>query len=191
MERLLAPLPGGVVVRSLADAPDYPEVVEDGDTFAANALIKARAAARHTGCWAIADDSGLEVAYLGGGPGVHSARYCGRHGDDAANNRLLLNNMAGVPESLRCARFVAAVAIAGPDGREAVSEGECGGQIAHAERGEGGFGYDSLFLRAELGKTMAELEPHEKDALSHRAKAFEEARGLLWRMMGVEIDPVR
>jgi XTP/dITP diphosphohydrolase len=186
MERLLAPVPGGVAVVTLAGYPDAPAAAEDGETFGENALIKARAAARHAGAWAVADDSGLVVDWLGGEPGVRSARYCGRHGDDLANNLLLLERMIGAAVGRRRARFVAAVAVVGPDGREAVVEGECEGQVAFEMRGSGGFGYDCLFLRPELGRTFAELTPAEKDALSHRGRAFAKVRGMLWAMMGVE-----
>jgi XTP/dITP diphosphohydrolase len=173
----------------LSEFPDAPEPVEDACTFKGNALIKARSAADHTGLWTVADDSGLTVAWLGGRPGVLSARYCGGHGDDVANNLKVLAEMAGAPEMLRGARFVAAVAIAAPGGnrtaqhvdacRTWVVEGECHGVIAHEMRGSGGFGYDSLFFVSRLEKTFAELSAAEKDALSHRGKAFAKARVLL------------
>jgi len=184
MARLLEPLPDGVELVVLADYAGAPEVEEDGETFAANALIKARAAASYCACWAVADDSGLTVDHLGGEPGVLSARYSGAHGDDAANNRLVLAKLAGVEPGRRAAKFVAAVALVGPDGREWVVEGECGGQIAFEPRGEGGFGYDSIFLRPELGRTFAELAAEEKDALSHRGAAFGRLRELLGEVAG-------
>lgn len=183
-------LDGGIAaelrVRTLADFPEVPDVPEDGATFRENALIKARAAARRTGLWAVADDSGLAVAWLGGRPGVRSARYAGTHGDDLANNLKVLGEMSGVPEPLRGARFVAAVALVEPrpGGREWVVEGECHGIVACELRGSGGFGYDSLFLVPELGKTFAELTPADKDALSHRGRAFARARELLNRVWG-------
>jgi XTP/dITP diphosphohydrolase len=114
----------------------------------------------------------LVVDYLGGEPGVCSARYCGRHGDDLANNELLLERLTGVPSAQRTARFVAAVALVGPKGQETVVTGECPGLIATEMRGQGGFGYDSLFLLPELGLTFAELSAAQKDAVSHRARAF-------------------
>lgn len=185
MARLLGAILGDrgrhelLTLHTLRDVPAGGDPEETGVTFAENALIKARAAARRSGWWAIADDSGLAVAWLGGRPGVHSARWAGRHGDDAANNRLLLRQMAGVPPVNRGARFVAAVAIVSPDGREWVVEGECHGMVAYTMRGSGGFGYDSLFWRPELGKTFAELTAEEKDALSHRGRAFEKAARVL------------
>lgn len=181
MARLLGGL-GALTVHTLSALPDVPadgDPDETGDTFAENALIKARAAARRTGWWALADDSGLAVAWLGGRPGVYSARWAGRHGDDAANNRLLLSQMGGVPPMSRGARFVAAVAVVSPEGREWVVEGDCHGVVAYETRGTGGFGYDSLFLRPELGRTFAELTADEKDRLSHRGRAFEKARRVL------------
>jgi len=179
MARLLGHLPPHVGVETLAEHPGCPEAIEDGETFRANALIKARVAASYTGLAAIADDSGLAVAYLGGEPGVLSARYVGRHGDDPGNNRLLLTKMAGVAPHLRGARFVTAVAVVLPDGTEHVVEGECHGLIAYRPRGSGGFGYDSLFLRPELGLTFAELTAAAKDALSHRGRAFAKLAPLL------------
>jgi XTP/dITP diphosphohydrolase len=172
---------------ALKNVPLESDPEETGETFAENALIKARAAARRTEWWALADDSGLAVAWLGGRPGVYSARWAGRHGDDAANNRLLLSQMSGVPPMNRGARFVAAVAVVGPDGREWVVEGECHGVVAYEVRGTGGFGYDSLFLRPELGRTFAELTAEEKDGLSHRGRAFEKARRVLEGLLEVGI----
>lgn len=186
MARLLGELPAGVGVVTLADYPDCPDVEENGATFRENALIKARAAAQYAGpgTIAIADDSGLSVAWLGGAPGVLSARYVGRHGDDAANNRLLLANLGGVPECARGARFVTAVAVVAADGRERVVEGECHGVIGFRPRGEGGFGYDSVFVRPELGQTFAEVPPEVKDRLSHRGRAFPKVRRALLEMLG-------
>lgn len=170
---------GALLLHTLADLPVDGDPEETGVTFAENALIKARGAARRTGKWAVADDSGLAVAWLGGQPGVYSARWAGLHGDDAVNNRLVLAQMAGVPHMQRGARFVAAVAMVSPDGREWVVEGDCHGEVAFRTRGGGGFGYDSLFLRPELARTFAELTPDEKDALSHRGRAFAKAKRLL------------
>ncbi len=191
MARLLGSLPDGAAVKTLVDFPECPAVEEDGATFRENALIKARAAVRHAGQgWvAVADDSGLSVACLGGEPGVRSARYCGRHGDDPANNRLLLANLAGVPEFLRGARFVTAVAVVAADGREHVAEGECHGVIGYRPRGEGGFGYDSVFVRPELGKTFAEVAADVKDRLSHRGRAFPKVRRVLLEMLDMPDMP--
>jgi XTP/dITP diphosphohydrolase len=174
ISHLLADL--GVEVLSLADRPDVPEVVEDGDTFAANAVKKARAVAAATGLPALADDSGLEVDALGGQPGVRSARYAGAGHDDAANNRKLVAALAGVAPARRAARFRCAVALADPAGRlgsaALVREGACEGVIIDAPRGENGFGYDPLFLYPDLGRTFAELTLDEKSHLSHRARAM-------------------
>ncbi len=148
-----------------------PEIDENGETFEENALIKANALMKLTGCAAIADDSGLEVDALGGRPGVHSARYCGVHGDDEANNRLLLKELENVPEP-RTARYACAMALARPGHEPLVARGTCEGSILREYRGEGGFGYDPLFLSADFGKTFAEATMEEKNAVSHRARAI-------------------
>lgn len=149
---------------------------EDGKTFSENALIKARAAAKIApkGCFIMADDSGLCVDFLGGEPGVMSARYAGIKGDgaDAANNKKLLKNLEGVPMPDRTARFVCAIALECPNGIEKVFTGKIEGVIDKSERGERGFGYDPLFLLPERGKTTAELTEREKNSISHRCKAF-------------------
>jgi len=153
-------------------APDA-ELREDGDTFDANALAKARQAARATGLPAIADDSGLEVAELAGAPGVHSARYAGLPSDDARNNAKLLEALRGVPAARRGARFrCVAVFVDAARGIELARAGDCAGEILEAPRGDLGFGYDPLFLVPALGRTMAELPLDEKNRLSHRAAAF-------------------
>ncbi|MDI6870469.1 MAG: XTP/dITP diphosphatase [Bacillota bacterium] len=170
LRQLLAGLP--VEVRSLADYPEAPEVVEDGDTFAENAVKKARAAVAFTGEWALADDSGLEVDALGGEPGVRSARFAGEPRDDARNNAKLLALLAAVPPERRTARFRCVVALAGPGGELEVVEGAVEGRIVEELRGTGGFGYDPLFLLPDLGRTMAELTPEEKNLLSHRGRAM-------------------
>ena len=164
----------GLEILSAADVPDLPDVEEDGDTFADNARKKARELAVATGLWTIADDSGLEVDALGGAPGVHSARYAGRHGDDAANNRLLLERMAGRTD--RGAQFHSAVALAAPDGREWLAEGICRGTLLTEGRGTGGFGYDPLFIPEGFDRTFAELGSEVKNRISHRARALAEAR---------------
>ncbi|WP_027716976.1 XTP/dITP diphosphatase [Desulfovirgula thermocuniculi] len=179
LSALLAPL--GYEVVSLEDFPGVPEVPEDGATFAENAVKKAVAVARHTGHLALADDSGLEVDYLGGAPGVLSARFAGEHGNDRANNEKLLALLAGVPPEKRTARFRCVVAVATPAGEVWTAEGSCEGVIADTPRGEGGFGYDPLFYVPELGKTFAELDPEVKNRLSHRARALAGAREILAR----------
>ncbi len=167
---LLPLLPGAEIVG--AEAFDVPEPVEDEVTFAGNALIKARQLAEATGLLALADDSGICVDAMGGAPGVFSARWCGRHGDDAANLELLLAQMADVPERHRGACFVCAAAMAAPDGREEVAEGIMRGSLLFAPRGENGFGYDPIFRPEGLSVSSAELTPERKEAISHRGKAF-------------------
>ena len=167
---LLPLLPGAQIVG--AEAFDVPEPVEDEVTFAGNALIKARQLAEATGLLALADDSGVCVDAMGGAPGVFSARWCGRHGDDAANLELLLAQMADVPERHRGASFVCAAAMAAPDGREEVAEGIMRGSLLFAPRGENGFGYDPIFRPEGLSVSSAELTPERKEAISHRGKAF-------------------
>lgn len=156
----------------LDDAPAYPEVPETGLTFQENTLLKARAGVRHTGLPTVADDSGLAVAAMNGMPGVFSARWCGRHGDDAANLRLLLDQLADVPDDHRQAAFVCAAALVLPDGTEQVVEERQPGSLIRLPRGEGGFGYDPVFVGEEQTRTNAELSSAEKDAVSHRGKAF-------------------
>ncbi|WP_402376216.1 RdgB/HAM1 family non-canonical purine NTP pyrophosphatase [Isoptericola rhizosphaerae] len=157
------------------------EPVEDGVTFAENALIKARALAAATGLPAVADDSGLSVDVLGGAPGIFSARWAGRHGDDVANLGLLLAQLGDVRDAHRGAAFVCAAALVTPDGREEVCLGEMPGALVHEPRGVNGFGYDPILVPAEQGpgpdgrpgtRTSAELSPEEKNAISHRGKAF-------------------
>ena len=174
LERILAEhRVEGVELCSLKDVPAYPEPVETGPTFADNALIKARAGAEETGMVTVADDSGLAVEELGGMPGVLSARWSGRHGDDAANNSLLLSQMADVPDERRGAAFVSVCALVTPDGEEQISEGRWQGRVLREEFGENGFGYDPLFEPDEVpGKSSAQLSAEEKDALSHRSKAL-------------------
>ncbi len=165
---------------ALGQLGDFEDPEEDGVTFAENALIKARAAVQETGFTAVADDSGLVVDALGGEPGVYSARYAGVHGDDAANNAKLLDRLAGVAEDDRAARFMSVVALVYPDGRELTGTGACEGAIGFEGRGDHGFGYDPLFLPDDTpGKTMAELEPEEKNAISHRFHALVDLCGKL------------
>ena len=150
------------------------DIAENGSTFAENAVIKAEAVCAATGLPAIADDSGLMVSALQGEPGVYSARYAGRHGDDEANNDLLLRKMEGVTEREAC--FACALALKIPGQEPVIAEGRCPGTILHARRGHGGFGYDPLFLYEPLGKTFAEISEEEKNAISHRARACEEMK---------------
>jgi len=178
---LLAGLP--VRLRSLAEFPGAAEVEETGATFAENAALKALAAAKYTGLWALADDSGLEVDALGGRPGVWSKRFAGPGATDADNNAKLLQLLADVPDERRTARFRCAIAIAAPDGRVYVDEGTCEGVIAREPRGHNGFGYDPLFVVPELGKTFAELPPGEKDRISHRGRALQAARRRLLQLL--------
>jgi XTP/dITP diphosphohydrolase len=166
-----------------------PAPVEDGATFAANALIKARACAAATDLPALADDSGLEVAALGGAPGVRSARFAGEPTDDAANNALLLRRLTEVgaldPVARRAA-FVCAVALVLPDGTERIAEGRMAGHVVAAPRGSHGFGYDPLFVADATadGRTNAELAPAEKDAISHRGAALRALGPELARLLG-------
>ncbi|MFQ5806259.1 MAG: XTP/dITP diphosphatase [Phycisphaerae bacterium] len=156
----------------LDDFPPVPEAVEDAATFAENARRKALHYAAATGLPTLADDSGLEVDCLGGAPGVHSARYAGAPRDDAANNRKLVAALAGVPLEQRTARFRCAMAFARPGTALAQTQGIVEGLIIDEPRGDNGFGYDPHFLLPELDKTMAELPPKEKNALSHRGQAL-------------------
>jgi XTP/dITP diphosphohydrolase len=159
---------------------DYPfSVVEDGKTFWENALKKAELTARITGEVSVADDSGLEITYLGQRPGVFSARYAGPDAGDEENNLKVLKELEGIPLFERGARFVCALAIYSPDGKWDWVEGECKGLIIDSFRGENGFGYDPLFLVPDLGKTFAELSQEEKNRISHRARAMEKLRPLL------------
>ena len=181
---------------SMRDAGIDADIEEDGTTFEDNALIKAKYVMDVTGSAAIADDSGLEVDALGGAPGVYSARYCGRHGDDEANNDKLLRLLdeSGVPDEQRTAHYVAAVAAVFPDGREFVTRGECYGRIAHERHGSGGFGYDPLFLvstagtesneqaaQGEFNQTFGEVPPAVKDSQSHRSRGLQNMYDILKR----------
>lgn len=169
LQRILAPL--GIDVLCEADTDfDFPEVEETGSTFAENALLKAQSAARVSGMPAVADDSGLCVEALGGAPGIYSARYAGEHGNDRANNELLLKNLAHIPPEKRDAYFISAVAVVFPDGREFTVSGRCYGKIGLEPKGENGFGYDPLFYVGS--KSFAELSADEKDRISHRGKAL-------------------
>jgi XTP/dITP diphosphohydrolase len=171
LQRMLSAA-GGLQVVGLNDVPEFPEAPETGATFAENALAKGRDAVAATGLPAVADDSGLAVDALNGMPGVLSARWAGRHGDDVANLELLLAQLGDVPDERRGAAFVCAAALVLPDGTEIVEHGEWPGRIVRAPRGSGGFGYDPIFVPDGEHRTSAELEPREKDAASHRGRAM-------------------
>lgn len=169
----------GITIRTLADFPDAPDVDEDGATCAANAVKKAREIAHATGMVAVADDTGLEVEALGGRPGVYAARYAGEQATYEDNCRKLLQELAGVPTQKRTAKFLTVAAIADPTGQVQVTQGILEGRITDEPIGDRGFGYDPVFFLPELGKTLAELTPEEKNGLSHRAKAFANMRVIL------------
>jgi len=154
-------------------------VEEVGGDYAENARIKAEAFAKASGLVALADDSGIEVDALGGVPGPLSARFGGEDASDAQRVALLLERLAGVPSERRSARFRCLIAVARPDGEVSLFEGQCEGRVAEEPRGEGGFGYDPVFLLPERGLTLAELPPEEKNAVSHRGHAARQARALL------------
>jgi XTP/dITP diphosphohydrolase len=172
LQRLLESAVPGIEVVGLRNVPEYPEAPETGATFKENALLKAREAVRYTGLAAVADDSGLTVDALNGMPGVLSARWSGRHGDDDANTALLLGQIADVPDERRGAAFVCAAAVVTPDGTERVLERQWRGSVIREKRGSNGFGYDPVFVPEGLDVTSAELSPDEKDARSHRGQAF-------------------
>lgn len=173
IEAILAPVMPGTSFYALGELGDFPEPVENGDSFTENAIIKAQAACEQTGLPAVADDSGLVVDALSGEPGIMSARWAGVHGDDARNNAKLMREMEGVSDEDRTARFHSSVVLIYPDGSVLTGEGDCEGMIGREPKGENGFGYDPLFWPAETpGRTMAELEPSEKNAISHRGYAL-------------------
>jgi XTP/dITP diphosphohydrolase len=161
----------GVTILTKADFPDFPEIEETADTLAENALEKSRAIFRKYDIPAVADDTGLEVDYLGGAPGVYSARYAGEGCTFADNNHKLLHELEGVPLERRHARFVTVIAVTYIDG-EICFEGDVRGYIATEPRGDNGFGYDPVFVYQPLGKTFAEIGPETKNAVSHRAVAL-------------------
>jgi XTP/dITP diphosphohydrolase len=172
-DRLLAG--PGIELEDLNQHPSAPEVEETGDSYLANALLKARQIARHTGLPALADDSGLEVDALGGAPGVHSVRFAGSR-PDGDNIALLLTRLQSVSEQERTARFRCVLVVAKPDGSHISAEGTCEGRITTAPRGRGGFGYDPVFFYAPAACTFAELDAAEKNRVSHRANACTELR---------------
>jgi XTP/dITP diphosphohydrolase len=176
----------GVAVQLLALPDTAPEVVEDGLTFADNALLKARSATAATGLPAVADDSGLCVDALNGMPGIFSARWAGRSRDDAANLALVLDQVSDVPDEHRGASFVCAAALVLPTGAEHVVEGRVNGSLVREPRGRGGFGYDPIFLPAGSARTAAELTGPEKHAISHRGEAFRALAPMLAALVPAE-----
>jgi XTP/dITP diphosphohydrolase len=172
MEEILARRFPHLELRTLADYPGAPEPEETGATYAENAAIKSRSAARATGEWSIADDAGLEVDALDGVPGLYSKRFGGEDLPFTEKMALLLSKLVGVPDEQRTARFRCCVALTSPSGEDEVFEAACEGRIATERKGEGGFGYDPVFFLPELGRHMAELTPEEKHAISHRGKVL-------------------
>jgi XTP/dITP diphosphohydrolase len=178
-----------LTLRDLSGYPDAPEIDEDGDTFEANARKKASQTAKALHAWVLGEDSGLVVPALGGRPGVHSARYAGKHGDDAANNQKLVAEIRILPPEKRAAYYVCTAALSDPDGNvKGVVEGRCNGVIVPERRGDGGFGYDPYFLVPEFHQTFGELSSRVKHALSHRARALAQLRPTL-RQFQSAIDP--
>jgi XTP/dITP diphosphohydrolase len=174
-----------VELLSLKDFSEHPVVVEDGESFAENALKKARAICAHTGLVTIADDSGLEVDSLSGHPGIYSARYAGDRASDRENYKKLLRKLKGVAPEKRGARFCCVLAIVSPSGTEKVVTGEYRGVIIDEPRGHNGFGYDPVFLDPASGLTFAEMEPEQKNRISHRAQALHELRKILPDFLGM------
>jgi non-canonical purine NTP pyrophosphatase, rdgB/HAM1 family len=164
---------------TLDEVAEIPEIEEDGTTFRENAIKKAVISAELSGCITLADDSGLIVDALGGAPGVYSARFAGPDASDDNNNRKLLGMLRNVPKDQRTARFVCVIAVASPDGRVQTVEGVCEGRIGTEHHGQGGFGYDPLFIPAGYLKTFAELTDTEKNMISHRGRALAAAKQLL------------
>jgi XTP/dITP diphosphohydrolase len=179
--------PVGIEVKTLADVPGTIVVDETGNTFRENATLKAVEQARHLKLWVLGEDSGLAVDALRGAPGVRSARFAGVDGDDAANNRLLLERLADVPLERRAAGYVSYMVLADADGHvRAESEGSCRGRIVFEPRGSGGFGYDPLFEVVEYHRTFGELSPRVKACLSHRARAARQLIPQLRRLLSAE-----
>jgi XTP/dITP diphosphohydrolase len=175
---------GGIDLADLTAWPDFPEVEETGDTFEANARLKAVAVAKGTGQWALGEDSGLVVPALGGAPGVYSARFAGKQGDDGANNAKLLAEMDKLEGDQRAAYYVCTAALVDPAGDvKAVVEGRCHGVMIREARGSGGFGYDPLFLIREYHRTFGELTATVKHALSHRGRALAKLRPVLRELL--------
>jgi XTP/dITP diphosphohydrolase len=184
LQRILA---GGRVAAELVglgEFPGAPDVAETGATFAANALLKATAVAQFTGLPAVADDSGFCVDALNGMPGVLSARWSGKHGDDLANLRLLLGQLTDVPDERRGAHFACAAALVLPSGRQHVSEGTVHGRVTRLPRGENGFGYDPIFVPDRSELTTAEMTAEAKDAISHRGRALRALAPVIAALLG-------
>ena len=160
-------------ILSMKEAGIDADIVEDGKTFEENAIIKATAISKLSGCLVLADDSGLEVDYLDKMPGIYSARWMGEDTSYRIKNKAIIDKLEGVPDEKRTARFVCAIAAAFPDGRVVTKRGTIEGIIGYEERGENGFGYDPIFFLPEYGKTTAELSPEEKNQISHRGRALE------------------
>jgi len=175
-----------IEVCSLLDFPDWEDIEETGQTFAENALLKAREAMKKTGLVTLADDSGLEVEALKGAPGIYSARFAGEQGNAAKNIDKLLLLMEEVPEEKRGARFRCSLAIVTPDGREFLVEGKVEGKILRRRQGKSGFGYDPVFYLPASGQTMAELSSAQKNEISHRAQAFRQALPILLKLKSGE-----
>jgi XTP/dITP diphosphohydrolase len=186
LRRVLAEAAPAVQVLGLADLPRYPEPAETESTFEGNALLKARACVAATGLTSLADDSGICVDVLNQMPGVRSARWSGVRATDAANNELLLRQLDDVPDERRGASFVCAMALVLPDGREHVRRGEMPGRLAHRLRGHNGFGYDALFVPRDSLLTTAELDPAQKDAISHRGQAVRAIVSVLVAELGLD-----
>ena len=167
-----------VVSRKEAGVPEF-EIEEDEETFEENSLKKAEAIMKATGKLTVADDSGLMVDYLGGAPGVYSARFAGEECDDEKNNEKLLKHLEGLPAEDRKAKFVSVITLMFPDGNTIVARGECPGRIIETPTGENGFGYDPLFVPDGLSKTFAQLSDKEKNSISHRARALEKLEEIL------------
>jgi XTP/dITP diphosphohydrolase len=174
----------GLEIVGASEWPDAPDVVEDEVSFEGNARLKAVALALHTGLPALADDSGLSVEVLGGAPGIFSARWAGRHGDDRANLELLLAQLADVKDEHRAAAFVCAAVLAMPDGRVRATEGRMPGLLAREPKGTNGFGYDPILVVEGDTRHSAELSPEEKNAISHRGKAFRRMAPHLRELLG-------
>lgn len=184
LRRILAAHGLDVDLRSAADFPGVPDVAETESTFAGNALLKARAIAEATGLPAVADDSGLCVDALNGMPGILSARWAGRHGDDPANLRLVLDQLTDTPDARRGAAFVCAAAVVVPGDTERVVEGSVDGSIIREPRGDGGFGYDPIFVPNGMALTFAQIPAAEKDAMSHRGRALQQLAPVLRDLLG-------
>lgn len=177
IREILGELP--LEILSMKQAGITADIVEDGNTFEENALIKAREVCKLAGEMVMADDSGLEIDYLNGEPGIYSARYMGEDTSYRIKNQNLIDRLQGVPDEQRTARFVCAIAAAFPDGREMVVRGTIEGRIGYEERGENGFGYDPIFYLPESGMSTAELSPKDKNSISHRGNALRKMKELL------------